>query len=159
MTANIRPMAAKDKSAVMEILQHTPEFKPAEVVVAEEVIDGYLCDPTGSGYHVIVAEDGGYIVGYLAYGPTPLTEGTWDFYWAAVVPQKRGRGIGKSLLAFAEREIVEARGRLALIETSSKPEYENTRRFHQSQGYEVACRIPDFYSPGDDKVIFVKRLC
>jgi len=158
MTPDIRPMTAKDKAAVVKILRHTPEFKPAEVVVAEEIIDSYLHDPTGSGYYVIVAEDGGHIVGYLAYGPTPLTEGTWDLYWAAVAPKKRGRGIGKALIAFAEHEIVEAGGGLALIETSSKPEYEMARHFHRSQGYELACRIADFYSPGDDKVIFVKRL-
>jgi hypothetical protein len=58
----------------------------------------------------------------------------------------------------AEQEIRKAKGRLALIETSSTPAYEKTRRFHLGLGYKVIARIPDFYSPGDDKIILQKRL-
>jgi ribosomal protein S18 acetylase RimI-like enzyme len=151
-------MISEDKLAIMQILRSTPEFKPAEVVIAEEVIDSYLDDPSGSGYYVLVAEIGPSVVGYVCYGPTPLTEGTWDMYWLAVAPEEQGRGIGKALLAIAEGNIREAQGRIVLIETSSTPEYERTRRFHHSQGYEVACRIGDFYAPGDDKLVFQKRL-
>lgn len=153
----IRPMTAGDKTAIMHILENTPEFTPAEVVVAGEVLDSYLEDPLRSGYHVFVAEAGGTVVGYICYGPTPLTDGTWDIYWMAVAPQEQRRGIGRALLSFAEDKIKEACGRLSLIETSSKPEYESTRRFHYSQGYELACKIADFYAPGDDKLIFQKR--
>ena len=158
MRPKIRPMARDDKLAIMQLLRDTPEFKPAEVVVAEEVLDSYLHDPSGSGYHVLVAEVSASVVGYICYGPTPLTEGTWDIYWLAVAPKNQGRGIGRTLLAFAEGKIKETQGRLAIIETSSKPEYEGTRRFHHSQGYELACRIADFYAPGDDKLVLQKRL-
>jgi ribosomal protein S18 acetylase RimI-like enzyme len=142
----------------MQILRDTPEFKPSEVVIAEEVIDSYLNDPVNSGYSVLVAEDGAAIVGYICYGPTPLTDGTWDLYWQAVIREKRGQGIGSTLMKAAEGEIRKAKGRLALIETSSTPAYEKTRRFHFGQGYEIIARIPDFYSPGDDKIILQKRL-
>jgi ribosomal protein S18 acetylase RimI-like enzyme len=158
VTLKIRRMLKKDKLALMEILRNTPEFKPSEVVVAEEVIDSYLRDPTGSGYHVLVAEDGSALVGYICYGPTPLTGGTWDLYWQAVIREKQGQGIGSVLMKVAEGEIRKAKGRLALIETSSTPAYEKTRRFHLGQGYEIIARIPDFYSPGDDKIILQKRL-
>ncbi len=154
----IRPMEAADKPAVMEILRATPEFNPFEVDVAEEVIDGYLNDPSGSGYHTLVAEFGSSIKGYISYGPTPLTEGTWDIYWMAVSREEQGRGIGKTLLSFAENHIKESRGRLILIETSSKQDYEKARRFYSSQGYGVACQIADFYAPGDNLVIFQKRM-
>jgi ribosomal protein S18 acetylase RimI-like enzyme len=158
MRPEIRPMTDEDKPAIMQILQATPEFKPAEVVVAEEVIDSYLSDPSGSGYHTLVAEVGLSVVGYICYGPTPLTEGTWDIYWIAVAREEQGRGIGRALVASAEGKARGAQGRLVLIETSSTAEYERTRRFYYSQGYEVVCRIPDFYAPGDDKVVFQKRL-
>ena len=65
---------------------------------------------------------------------------------------------GGKLLDVAEKEIVEARGRLAIIETSSTPMYEMTRRFHFRHGYEIVACIPDFYAPGDDKLILQKRL-
>jgi len=135
-----------------------PEFKPSEIVVAEEVIDSYLRNSYQSGYHILVAEVGQLVVGYICYGAAPLTEGTWDIYWIAVSREEQSRGIGSVLMAFAEDEIKKAQGRLAIIETSSKPEYEKTRRFHHRHGYEVVGRIPDFYAPGDDKLILQKRL-
>jgi ribosomal protein S18 acetylase RimI-like enzyme len=157
MKATIRAMAVSDKDEVMRILEDTPEFKRSELVVAEEVIDEYLEDPAGSGYRIVVAELDGKVVGYHAYGPTPLTSGTWDLYWAAISQAVRGRGVGTALVTYAEDQIAEAGGRMALIETSSKPEYELTRRFHRSLGYVEICRIPDFYEPGDDKIVFWKR--
>lgn len=157
MRPKIRAMISEDKPAIMRILRETPEFKPAEVLVAEELIDSYLHD-ADSGYHVSVAEVDSSVVGYVCYGPTPLTKGTWDIYWIAVAPEKQGQGIGSALMAFTEGRIKEAQGRLALIETSSTPAYEKTRRFHHRQGYEVICHLPDFYAPGDDKLILQKRL-
>jgi ribosomal protein S18 acetylase RimI-like enzyme len=158
MRPKVRPMTDEDKTAIIQILQDIPEFKPAEIDVAEEVINSYLDDSIRSGYYIFVAEVGSSIVGYICYGPTPLTEGTWDIYWLAVAPHKQSQGIGKALLNFAGVNIKERKGRLALIETSSKPEYEATRIFYLAQGYEMACRIADFYAPGDDKLVFQKRL-
>lgn len=142
----------------MEILKNTPEFKQSEVAVAEEVIDICLKDPVNSGYCVMIAEDGPGISGYICYGPTPLTDGTWDIYWEAVAQEKRGQGIGSTLTKTTEKEIRKADGRLVLIETSSTPMYEKTRSFHLGHGYEIIARIPDFYSPGDDKLVLQKRL-
>ena len=157
MKPKLRAMAADDKPAIMQILRVVPEFMPDEVEVAEEVIDSYLDDPVGSGYHVIIAEVNSIVTGYICYGPTPLTNGTWDLYWMAVAPEKQGLGIGKTLMVSAEEEIKRARGRMAIIETSSKPQYERTRGFHYSRGYKLVCQITDFYAPGDDKLLLQKR--
>jgi ribosomal protein S18 acetylase RimI-like enzyme len=151
-------MSAKDRPALVRILQHTPEFKPYEVAVAEEVIDGYLNDAAGTGYYALTAEDGGQVAGYVVYGETPCTIGTWDIYWVAVDQEKRGHGIGSSLMKAAEEDIKRLKGRLMIIETSSSPMYESTLRFHLRQGYEHVARIPDFYSPGDDLLILQRRL-
>jgi len=142
----------------MKILQNTPEFNASDLQVAEEVIDSYLYDIKGSGYYVLIAESDSAVAGYICYGPTPLTDGTWDMYWQAVVREKRGQGIGGALMKAAEAEIRQAQGRLAIIETSSSPAYEGTVRFHLGQGYEIICRIPDFYASGDDKLILLKQL-
>ena len=158
MAIKIRHMQEKDKPTLMKILRITPEFKLSEIVIAEEVIDDCLKDPVNSGYYTLVAEDDSGVEGYISYGPTPLTEGTWDLYWEAVAQEKRGQGIGKALMKSAEGEISKAGGRLAIIETSSTPAYEKTLRFHLGLGYEIIARIPDFYSPGDDKLILQKRL-
>lgn len=158
MKLNIRVMTARDKSSVMEILQKTPEFLPEEVIVAEEVLDSYLRDPDGPDYRVLVAEINTAVVGYVCYGPTPLTKGTWDMYWAAVDPREQGKGIGGALFAAAESSMKKAGGRLSLIETSGKPSYARTLRFHHKQGYREVSRVPDFYDVGDDRLILRKLL-
>jgi ribosomal protein S18 acetylase RimI-like enzyme len=128
------------------------------VAVAEELIDCYLEDTLNSGYHILVAHVDSTVAGYICYGPAPLTEGTWDIYWVAVAREKQGQGIGGALMKSAEKEIVKSKGRLSIIETSSTSAYEKTRHFHVSQGYQIVACIPDFYTPGDDKLILQKRL-
>jgi len=151
-------MTSRDKGAIMSILQNTPEFTPAEVVLADQVISDYLFNPAESGYFILIAEEDQNIAGYICYGPTPITEGTWDIYWIAVDGTSQGRGIGKKLMAAAEGKIREAKGRLILVETSSKPGYEKTNAFYQRVGYKEACRIREFYAVGDDQIIYEKRL-
>jgi ribosomal protein S18 acetylase RimI-like enzyme len=151
-------MSPEDKRALMQILGNTPEFKPYEVTVAEEVIDGYLNDPVVTGYNILIADDNGEVAGYVCYGQTPCTVGTWDIYWIAVAQEKRGKGLGKLLSDAAEKAIKKTGGRMAIIETSSTPLYENTRRFYESRGYRIVARIEDFYTPGDDKLILKKTL-
>jgi ribosomal protein S18 acetylase RimI-like enzyme len=151
-------MSHEDRPHITKILHDIPEFKPFEVAVAEGLIDSYLDDPSGSGYHILVAQVDSNVEGYICYGPTPLTEGTWDIYWVAVAQARQDQGIGSALMESAEKEILKAKGRLTIIETSSTPLYEKTRNFHISQGYEVVARIPDFYALGDDKLILQKRI-
>jgi len=151
-------MAPGDKSAVMRILRTMPEFKPSEVTVAEKVIDSYLHDPTKSGYHILVAMIDSNVAGYICYGPTPLTKGTWDIYWLTVAPDRQRQGIASALLISAEDKIKGTKGRIILIETSSTSAYEKARSFYLHRGYEVISQIPDFYALEDDKLILRKRL-
>ena len=41
-------------------------------------------------------------------------------------------------------------------DTSSSDRYAGTRGFYQRMGFEEDARLPDFYAPGDGKVIYVK---
>jgi ribosomal protein S18 acetylase RimI-like enzyme len=156
MEYTLREMTARDKPHLMALLKATPEFMPAEILVAEEVIDTYLESP-GRDFQILIAEISTRIVGYVCFGLTPLTLTTWDIYWMAVATDKRGMGIGAGLLKNAEDGIQKAGGSLALIETSSKPSYLNTRRFYVRKGYKRVSRIRDFYAPGDHRLIFEKR--
>jgi ribosomal protein S18 acetylase RimI-like enzyme len=158
LKTTIRPMVRKDKSTILDILRTLPEFTPEEVVVAEELIDAYLESSSISEYLVLVAEVDAVVTGYVCYGPTPLTKGTWDVYWIAVDPGGQGQGVGRALMAFTEARIKESQGRLVLVETSGRPDYAKTRRFYNSIEYTEAARVADFYAPGDDKLILEKRL-
>ncbi len=155
----IRSMGSTDKGPVLSLLQSTAMFTPEELSVAEEIIDIYLDQPGHGDYDIVVIENqGGKLSGYLVYGPTPLTEGTFDVYWMAVAPAEQGKGYGKRLVGWVENKIKELAGRMIIIETSSQPKYEPTRRFYLRLGYHEVARIPDFYRRGDDRVIYTKHL-
>jgi len=160
LPVHIREMKAGDKEPLLAILRATREFKASEVPVAEELLNAFLEQPLTSGYHVWVAQEEGkpMLRGYVCFGPTPLTEGTWDIYWIVVDADCRGAGIGRALVRHAEQEIQNAGGRMVLIETSSKAEYCVTRRFYQDMGYRQIGFIPDFYTPGDGKITLQKLL-
>jgi len=151
-------MNAEDKPAIMQILLNTPEFDSRDLAVAEEVIDAYLHDPANSGYYVLVGELESGLAGYVCYGHNSMTQSTWDLYWIAVAREHQGKGAGRELMVNAENNIKEAGGKLIILETSSTPDYDRTNRFYRGMGYKMVCRIADYYSPGDDQILYEKRL-
>jgi GNAT superfamily N-acetyltransferase len=154
----IRPMRPQDKAPVLDIIQATGMFMPGEVVVAEELIDIYLDVPEQNDYRIVVVEGEGRegVGGYLTWGPTPMAEDAYDLYWMAVAPAEQGKGRGKELVRWFEAEVRKLEGRMIIIETSSQPKYHPTRQFYIGLGYKEVARIPDFYKPGDDRVIYAK---
>ncbi len=157
-TVRLRRMAPDDLPELVHITEDTGFFRPEEVAVAREVLTEAALQGAGSGYQVYVAADDQRRLGYVCFGPTPLTKGTWDLYWIAVAPQRQGLGIGKRLMGRAEEEVQLNGGRQIVVETSSQELYEPTRRFYCSLGYQEVSRIPDFYDSGDAKVTFAKVL-
>ncbi len=155
----IRPMVKNDWNGLLKIVRETGMFTPAEVDVANELMEIWLNRPEQKDYIIYSADDErGELSGYVCFGPTPATESTYDLYWIAVSPGKQNRGLGKELLAFAEKRCHERGGRLIVIETSSQPKYAPTRAFYEKRGYTVEARIADFYAKGDDRLIFTRRL-
>ena len=153
----IRKAAASDTSAVMEIIRRTAFFRPVEETIAQEVLD-QACTADGGGYQSYVAETGGRVGGWVCFGATPCTVGTFDVYWIAVDPDRQQAGLGSRLLAFAERQITEQAGRLVVIETSGLEKYRPTRQFYDKNDYMLVACIEDFYAPGDPKLIYTKVL-
>jgi hypothetical protein len=49
-------------------------------------------------------------------------------------------------------------GRMLVAETSGSALYDSTREFYVRMGYIDEATVKDFYSPGDDLKIFVKRV-
>ena len=155
-------MVAADRSGVFRILENAGNFTPEEVATALELIDEWLELGEHSGYltYVLeaVTEGASEVLGYVSFGPTPLTESTYDLYWIAVDKSKHRGGVGKRLMKFTEEEITRRGGKLLLIETSSQETYGGTIQFYERTGYALVGKIPEYYKPGDDKLIFAKRL-
>lgn len=155
----IRALRRDDRLPIKQILLDTGNFTEVEIAVALELIDIYLDRPEQKDYILYCAADqDDRVAGYVCYGPTPMTEGTWDLYWIAVDPKRQGSGVGKALLDFVENRIRAHNARLLMIETSSKSSYNATRQFYLRRNYQEIARIPDFYAVGDDRVIYRKLL-
>ncbi len=151
------PPRASDRDRVEEMVRAAGVFRPDEVAIALEVFDGAVEHP-GADYHGLCAFDGDTLVGFTLFGPTPCTVATWDLYWIVVDPAAHRHGIGRQLMAGAENVIRSLDGTLIVVETSSRDDYQPTRRFYESLEYDRAARIPGYYAPGDDLVVFVKPL-
>jgi len=98
------------------------------------------------------------VVGYVCYGPTPMTQGTFDLYWIASAPEARGQGVGTALISAMEKELSHRQARVVRVETSALESYGSTRSFYAAMKYDEEARFRDFYRPGEDLVILAKRL-
>lgn len=161
MTAPVvvrRGLLHADREPVYGLLESTGFFNPEELEVAMELVDDRLANGEASHYRFLVAELDGAVAGYACWGPIPGTAQAADLYWIAVHREAQGHGVGRALLAEAERWMA-ASGRLRVyVETAGRVQYAPTRTFYLACGYRVAAELEDFYSPGDAKLLFLRVL-
>lgn len=155
----IRPLVQGDLARLYSMLIETQVFTSEETKVAMELIDIVLKDPDQEDYRIhCVVNDEDQAIGYICYGPAPMTQGTFDLYWIVVDPRFQGHGVGSKLLDFLEGAVREGKGRMILIDTSSIPQYEKTQKFYVRHGFQEVARVPDYYHPGNDRITFCKKL-
>ncbi|MBE0534142.1 MAG: GNAT family N-acetyltransferase [Phycisphaerae bacterium] len=157
-TAGIRQARPEDRASVLGLLKRTDFFRPGELTIAAEVYDEAIAAGAGGDYQSFVAREVHETIGWVCWGPTPCTVGTFDIYWLAVDPDSQRGGVGRSLVHFAENAIKNRGGRLIVVDTSGSARYEPSRRFYEKMEFVKEGQIADFYAVGDDKVIYVKRL-
>lgn len=90
--------------------------------------------------------------------PEYMAEGTFNLLLIAVHPRQQGSGIGAALVQHVEAELVKRSARVLLVETSSSETFSRTRSFYCKKGFEEEATIRDFYSDGEDKIVFWKNL-
>ena len=149
---------ADDVGRVRSLVGSTGFFNGAEVDIAADLVTERLSKGIRSGYHFILAERGSGLVAYACYGPIEGTLGSFDLYWIAVAPEEQRKGLGPQVFARAENAMRKAGAKKIYVDTSSSDRYAGTRGFYQRMGFEEDARLPDFYGPGDAKVIYVKQL-
>ncbi len=154
----IRPTVTTETDLLVGMAAGTGVFKPLEIDTLRELLHDYHSGDGTDGHHAVTVEDAGRPVGFAYFAPTPMTEGTWHLYWIVVDKAIQARGTGAKLMAHVEGEVAARGGRVLLIETSSLPAYELTRKFYLKLGYDQEATVRDFYADGDHQVIFRKRL-
>lgn len=159
MTTSLRGLKPADAPQIEKMLARIKEFHPDDQTLAMELIRIAMDQPDQRDYEFLVAVDEqNRTIGYACFGPTPITDGTFDLYWIAVDPDYAGQGVGTRLLQAVEQNLVERNARLVVIETSSDPIYDLTRKFYVKNGYQLAESIKDFFRDGEDRVTYTRRL-
>jgi ribosomal protein S18 acetylase RimI-like enzyme len=150
----VRYPTAGDRRVIHEALVRSGAFSGEEIRVAIDMFDAGLA----GDYSLLGIEAGGALQAYACFGKASLTECSWYLYWICVDPAAQGTGVGRMLQRSVEDRVRELGGERLVLETSGRPDYDRSRRFYERAGYTLHGRIPDFYKPGDDCLIYCKAL-
>ncbi len=154
-----RSGGSSDRDPLLSIIERSENLTREEKDCAIELLDVYLADPLQQEYFFFAATDAtDRPIGFVCYGETPLTDAVYDLYWIVVDPEYRRRGVASRLLVQTEEILGGLGARLLVAETSGGPGYAPAHGFYLKNGFDEEARIKSFYKPGDDLVIFVKRL-
>ena len=153
-------VADADRDAVLRLVRSSGFVAPGEEAIAVELVDVAITLGTeASGYEFVFADapEGG-LLGYSCFGPIPGRPGAFDLYWIAVAPGRQRTGLGRQLILESERRAARQGATDMFIDTAGRDQYRPTREFYERMGYTRHETVRDFYSPGDDKVVYHKRL-
>ncbi len=104
------------------------------------------------------AHVGGGLASVVEYRPEEAADRVFDLTMIAVRPDRQGQGRGAALMRHAERDLRDHGQRLLVVRTSGTSRYDWTRAFYRGLGYVEHVRVPDYWTDGDDLVLFTKRL-
>lgn len=157
-----RPLHAGDRPLIADLLGKLDAFTEDERAVALELVDHRLGDPASDDYRFILSlsvdEGAERLAGYLCYGRTPMTQSTYDLYWLGTSPDFARMGVARGLVASLEGELAREGGGLIRVETGSREGHGAAVHFYDAVGFARTATIVDFYAPGDDLIIFTKRV-
>lgn len=154
----IRPIQPSDTPTLVAMARGTEAFKPIEIQALQEVLDDFHSQNAAEGHRAVALEANGKVVGFAYFAAAAMTDRTWSLWWIVVDRAVQARGIGGELLRYVEAAVRAAAGRQLVIETSSLPKYELTRRFYLKHGYAQIAAVADYYAEGDDMLFFGKPM-
>jgi ribosomal protein S18 acetylase RimI-like enzyme len=150
-------MEPDDADGIVELVVAAEMFSPEEADVVRGLLDRSRAG-SGEDHACLVDEQDGRIVGVAYYRAEEPADRVWDLTMIAVAPGLQGRGRGGALLGRVEDDLRDRGQRLLMVDTSGTAQYARTREFYGKYGYLAVARVPDYWSDGDDLVVFVKRL-
>lgn len=147
-----------DPEAVRELVTATGVFSGTEVGWAVEIVETTLARGQSAGYHFLFADGAGGLEGFTCFGPIDGTDNRFDLYWIAVSPKAQGKGIGRRLLAETVAAAKALDASHMFIDTSTRNDYAAARKLYEALGFTHMGTLVDFYSDGDGKALFGRKL-
>lgn len=154
----IRDVAETDVEAIADVAIASTLFSTEDRPFLTEMVDHQLEVGADQDQRMRVLDDGGRIRGVVYYRAKTAAQGVWDLTMIAVPAADHGNGIGSTLMLHVEAELAAEGARLLLVETSATDAFIATRGFYRGLGFEEAARVRDYWSDGDDLVLFRKDL-
>ena len=148
----------RDITRVFEIVESTKFFYDHEVEIAVELVTERLAHGESTGYYFVFAEVDGVTAAYSCFGPITMSKTSFDLYWIATHKDFRGKGIGRKLLEETCKQAKKMGCSILIAETSGLEHYAPTRAFYISNKFDLEARLKDFYTMGDDKLFYTKRI-
>ena len=105
-----------------------------------------------------VRDAGGAICAVIGIRMNVERTGIFEISALAIQAGRRGRGLGRRLLALALEFVAHAGGRGLLFETSSDPSYAPMHKLLADLGFKQVGRFPDFYYPGEDTLWYYRAI-
>jgi ribosomal protein S18 acetylase RimI-like enzyme len=108
------------------------------------------------GTSFVADDEEGQLAGFLCGFLSQTDSEEAYIHFVGVAPEQRGEGLGRELY---ERffETVRAHGR-TVVRCVTSPGNADSIAFHEALGFEVERVAKDYDGPGEDRVVFVKRL-
>jgi ribosomal protein S18 acetylase RimI-like enzyme len=152
--ALIRNITSEDTADVITLAEASGLFDADGIEQIRERLADYL--DGGDALWFAAVDD--ILVGVVYCVPEPMTDGTWNILMLIVSSGRHGQGHGRALVRHVEQTLAARGARLLIVETSGVDGFERTRAFYLKCGYTEEARIRNFYTAGDDKIVFSKGL-
>jgi ribosomal protein S18 acetylase RimI-like enzyme len=150
----LRPVTAHDTSSVVDLVVAAGMFSREDAQFLHEALL-----PHGDGTTCLVedADDRG-LASVLLYRPEEAADRVYDLTMIAVRPDLQGGGRGGRLVRHAEEDLRRRGQRMLVVRTSGTPRYDRTRAFYRSLGYTEHPPVADYWTDGDDLVLYTTHL-
>ncbi len=155
MSILVRPIIPEDREHLVRVIKKQNNFLQCEIDVAIEVIDATF-NPVEDYQTLAAFNQQEQVLGFISFGPIPLTVNRFDIYWIAVDPENGRHGTGTALLQEMEKRLKQTGSGHIYIETSSTEGYLPARLFYEKNEYQLVSHLKDFYRDGDDRMIYRK---
>jgi RimJ/RimL family protein N-acetyltransferase len=153
-SADLRVMRPDDIDEVLRIirLHDTDDYRAARQVFESASFDA---DEDLSAHFVALDPEERRVVGVSGYYVDDLeAEGIYWLGWTYVNPYFQGQGHGLRLVRAIAHTVAQLGARKLYLSTSSHPSYEEARGFYERFGFMLEGRLYDYYTPGEDKLIY-----